>query len=162
MKLYEISDAYLSALEQLPGENISPEVIGDTLEGLLGTFEQKALSVAAFILNLESEANAVENAMLRMEHRLGSLRSRISSLRDYLCGEMERMKIDTVKNDELVAKIRANPPKVEIYDEELIPTNFWRITTSRSIMKTEIAEAIKSGKDVPGSRLLQMKRVSIQ
>ena len=47
LKLYELSAEYLDALEGLAEiEELPPDAIADTLEGLAGAWEDKALTLA--------------------------------------------------------------------------------------------------------------------
>ena len=70
LKLYELSTDYLRALDALTAqEELPPEAIADTLDGLAGAWEDKALNVARYVRNLEAEADAIAQAKQRMEAR---------------------------------------------------------------------------------------------
>ena len=98
LRLYQIADDYLNALEALAElEDLPPEAIADTLEGLAGTFEDKAANVAAYIRTLDAEATAIEDARKAMERRQSALERHAARLRDYLKGQMERTGIPRVK-----------------------------------------------------------------
>jgi len=62
VRLFEITSQFkaLAALED--SDELPPEVIADTLEGLEGDFEAKTIAVAKFILSLEANAAAIEKA----------------------------------------------------------------------------------------------------
>ena len=63
-KLYEISGRYQAALDSLTDNPDIPEdAIRDTLEGLEGEFEEKAIAVAAAIKNLAAESAAIDKAI---------------------------------------------------------------------------------------------------
>mgnify|MGYP001124589741 CR=1 FL=1 len=63
LKLYELSDDYLQALDALTAQvELPPEAIADTLEGLTGAWDIKALNVARYVRNLEAEAAAIVDA----------------------------------------------------------------------------------------------------
>ena len=87
LRLYQIADDYLTALEALAEmEDLPPEAIADTLEGLAGTFQDKAANVAAYIRTLDAEAAALEDARQAMERRQSALERHAARLRDYLKG----------------------------------------------------------------------------
>ena len=68
LRLYELSTEYLQALEALSElDDLPPEAIADTLAGLSGAWEDKALNVARFVRNLEAEATAIEEAKKRID-----------------------------------------------------------------------------------------------
>jgi uncharacterized secreted protein with C-terminal beta-propeller domain len=156
LRLYEIASDYLQALEALANiEDLLPEAIADTLEGLAGTFQDKAVNVAAYIRSLEAEAAAVEDARRRLEQRQRSLQRHADNLRDYLKLEMERTGITKVKNAELALRIQKNPPTVIIDHEDLIPDTYREQVITVKLLKAEIGKALKSGENVPGAHLEQ-------
>src|SRR5918992_3930991 len=98
LRLYEIADNYLQALEELAElEDLPAEVIADTLEGLQGSFEAKAVNVGAYIRSLEAEASAIEEARKSMERRQKALERHADRLRDYLRLQMERTGLRHIK-----------------------------------------------------------------
>jgi hypothetical protein len=89
LRLYEIASDYLLALEELAEmQDLPPEVIADTLEGLRGGFEAKAVNVGAYIRNLQAEAAAIGEARRRMERRQRALQHHATRLAAYLKVEM--------------------------------------------------------------------------
>ena len=63
LRLYQIADHYLEALdglaEQMDEEEVLPDAIVAALNALAGTFTDKAVNVAAYIRTLEAEAEAI-------------------------------------------------------------------------------------------------------
>jgi uncharacterized secreted protein with C-terminal beta-propeller domain len=162
LRLYQIADAYLLALEALAEtEDLAAETIADTLKGWLGTFEQKAVAVAAYIRNLELEAAAVEDARRRMERRQQSLERHAERLRTYLCIEMERTGITKVKSTELMLRTQKNPPSVVIDNDSAIPGAYQQEVITVKLLKAEIGKALKAGQQVPGVHLEQSTRLVI-
>jgi uncharacterized secreted protein with C-terminal beta-propeller domain len=162
LKLYEISAAYLETLEALAEmEDLPAEAIADTLAGWSATFAEKAVSVAAYIRNLELEASAVEAARRRLEQRQRALQRHADRLRDYLKFEMERTGLAKVKNAELALRVQKNPPSVIIDREDLIPDAYREVVTTIKLLKAEIGKALKSGEHVPGAYLEQTTRLVI-
>lgn len=162
LKLYEIAAVYREALEALDDtDDLPPEAIADTLQGLAGTFETKALAVAAYIKNLEIEADAVDFARKRMEQRQRAVRNRAELLREYLQREMEQTGITKAKNAEVTLRIQKNPPSVQIDDDNLIPDTYRETVTTVKLLKAEIAQALKAGEQVPGAHLAQSRRLVI-
>lgn len=163
LRLYQIADDYLNALEALVEMDALPaEAIADTLEGLAGTFEGKAGNVAAYIRSLEAEAQAIADARKAMEQRQTTLERHAGRLRYYLKGEMERTGLTCVKNPYLCARIQLNPPSVVIEDENRLPARFKQAVTTVKLLKTEIGTALKTGEEVVGARLEQTTRLVIR
>ncbi|MGH9960160.1 MAG: siphovirus Gp157 family protein [Pyrinomonadaceae bacterium] len=152
----------MQALEALAEmEDLPQEAIADTLEGLSGTFEDKAVNVGAYIRTLEAEASSIEGACKSMERRQQSLKRHAGRLRDYLKQQMERIGLTKVENHYLLLRVQANPPGVTVEDEE-IPERYKHTEITVKLLRSEIARALKAGEEVPGARLEQMTRLVIQ
>lgn len=109
IRLYELSADYLTALDALVDlDDLPSEVIADTLEGLAGVWEEKALNVARYIRNLEAEAAAIEEAKKRMEIRAKAAANRAARLKEYLKAELERTGLKP-KAPDLALSLRSNP-----------------------------------------------------
>lgn len=162
IRLYELSADYLAALDALAEiEDLPPEAIADTLEGLAGVWEDKALNVARYVRNLEAEAAAIEDAKKRMEARAKAAANQAARLKAYLKGELERTGLKP-KAPDLALRLQNNPPAVVLEDESRIPDGYRRIETVTHILKAEISTALKAGQEIPGARLVQSKRLVIQ
>ena len=163
LRLYQIADDYVTALDALAEmDDLPPEAIADTLEGLAGTFESKAGNVAAYIRSLEAEAAAIEEARKAMERRESALEHHAARLRDYLKTEMERTGLTRIKNPWLTLRIQASPPSVVIGDETMLPERFKQPVTTIKLLKSEISKALKAGESVFGARLQTTSRLIIQ
>lgn len=163
LRLYQIADDYLTALDALAElDDLPPEAIADTLEGLAGTFQDKAANVAAYIRTLEAEAAAIAEARKAMEQRQSALERHAGRLRDYLKGQMERTGIPRVKNPWIAVRVQPNPPSVVIEDETMLPDRFKQPVTTLKLLKSDIARALKAGEPVFGAHLQTTNRLIIQ
>jgi hypothetical protein len=167
MKLYELVQQHrsLEALES--SDDLPPEVIRDTLEGLEGELREKAVSVAHFCRNLESTADAIDEAAEAMRMRGTRLRKRAQSLLDYLLFNMQAAGITKVDSPYFTLQVKKNPPTVVIDSENLIPAKFMRTPAplpppKPSPDKKAIADAIKVGEEVPGAHTETRERLEIK
>ena len=162
--LYEISQTYREALDVLtdPENDLPAEVIADTLEGLQGTLEVKAIAVAQFFKNLESTAVAIKEAEQHMSQRRKAIENRVTSMKDYLKQNMESCGIQKIESPWFALSIAKNPVAVDVLDETAIPDQFVEIVTTRKIDKTAIKKAIESGAEVPGAVLTRGTRLAIR
>ena len=167
LPLYEIAAAYRNALAVFDDEGLqlSPDVIRDTLDGLIGAFEDKARAVAAYVLNLEAEAEAVAAAEARLKARRQSLEKRAAWLRDYLKTNMEAAGVTEIAAADRTfrVRVRLNPEAVEL-DGSLpeLPAEYVREKVIREPDKAAILAALKAGKEVPGARLVRRTRLEIK
>lgn len=163
LRLYQIAEDYLIALEALAElDDLPAEAIADTLEGLSGTFQDKAANVAAYIRSLDAEAAAIADARKAMERRQSALERHADRLRDYLKGQMERTGIPRVQNPWVSVRIQPNPPSVVVEDETMVPERFKQPVTTIKLLKSDIAKALKAGESVFGAHIEQTTRLVIQ
>ena len=161
MKLYEVTKDIEEMLEKTEPDD---EYFNDTMESLQINWEEKAGGVSAYIGNLEATVAAIKNAEKNMAERRKSILRNVESLKKYLMDNMDRLNIDKIETAHFVAKIKKNPPKVVINNEEEVPEDFWDKQVKWVINKTKIKEALKGdGKvNVKGAEIVQSRRLVIK
>jgi len=164
LSLYQISSIYLEAMDILtdPEMELPAEAITDTLEGLGGEMEEKAINVAKFMRNIEATANAIKEAETAMAKRRKALENRASWMKDYLKGSMEHTGIIKIECPYFKLSIQKNPAAVNIINEDTIPDKFKEQVITWKVDKTAIKKAIQSGKTIPGAKLLNGTRLAIR
>jgi Siphovirus Gp157 len=163
-RLFEITDQYRGLLDLEDSDDIPPEVIADTLEGLEGDFEQKSVAVAKFILSLEATATSVEDAADKMNARAKRLNKRAESIRQYLLLQFQAIDKKKIETDELVISRRKNPPALYVTDDAKVPDVLWfqPPPPPKRIDKDAIKDAIKAGTEVTGCYLESAERIDIR
>ena len=164
LALYQLSQNYIEALDFLtdPEADLPVEAVNDTLEGLEGELQDKAVNVAMFLRNMEATAEAIKAAEEAMARRRKVFESRVKWLKDYLKGSMEYTGITKIECPYFKLAIQKNPPVVNILNEEAIPVVFKEKVVTWKIDKTGIKEAIKAGQPVPGAELVNGTRLAIR
>ena len=76
MKLYEISEEYRLALADLSDLDLPKDVVDDTLEGLAGEVQEKALAVGAFVLNVDADIQTLKDHKSKIDERIKALTNR--------------------------------------------------------------------------------------
>jgi hypothetical protein len=142
-------------------DDLPLEAFVDTLAGLAGTFEAKAVNVAAYLRALDAEAAAIADVKQAMERRQTALEHQAERLRRYLKGEMERTGLTRVQHPWLTVRVQANPPSVVIDDEARLPDGFKQAVTTVKLLKADLAQALKAGQSVAGAHLEQTTRLVI-
>ena len=156
--LYEISTQYESAYLALADSELPQEAIDDTLEALEGEIEEKAISVAKFVGNMESQARSIGDASKQMQARKKVLENRATRIRDYLRENMQRTGISEVTCPYFQIKLKKNPPSVVIEDETKVPDKYKVEKVVTSIDKT----AIKKDGGCEGAKIESGMRVEIK
>ena len=161
LRLYELSHDYLRALDALAErEDLPAAAIADTLAGLEGAWADKALNVARYIRNLEAEASAIDEAKHRMEIRAKATVNQAARLKAYLKAELEKTGLQPMAPD-LALRLQKNPPAVVLDDETRIPADYRRTQVVTTILKAELAAALKAGQAIAGAHLEQSQRLVI-
>lgn len=122
--LYELASEYRDAHERMEAAGFDDQTIVDTLDGMAGDLEEKAIAVAKFARNLEAEAAAIDKAIMAMHYRAQALDDRANSLRKYLMDAMIAAGVRKVSCPYFVVSVRDTPAYVVIDDEASIPARF--------------------------------------
>ncbi len=162
--LYELSQDYRQALDVLtdPENDLPAEVIADTLEGLQGSLEDKAVNLAKFFRNLEAMAGAIKEAEDRMARRRRAIEGRVKSLKDYLRTNMDACGIQKIESPWFVLAIQKNPSAVDVFDESAVPAEFKEEVVTVRLDKAGIKRALEAGQTVPGAALSRGTRLAVR
>jgi FtsZ-binding cell division protein ZapB len=162
MNLYQLTDAYLSVLDNLP-EDVDQQAVNDTLEAIQDAIEVKARNIAAFCRSMETSAEAIDAEIKRLQSRKKALENRVKSLEQYLQGRMEAIGVDKIKSDLFTIALQNNPPALQITDQTAIPAKYLTIIPEQHVPNNEaIKAALKAGEDVPGCALVQGRHLRIR
>lgn len=162
MKLYEITNALETVINGgLIFDEETGEVIFDSenLDELAGELDDKLEACGIVIKEAQAEAEAMKAEEARLKERRQRKEKEAERLKEYVLSCMERVgakKIDTPR----VALSTRKSSVVDVFDEELIPREFFNVKTTASVNKVAIAKAIKAGEVVEGCELSE--RFSLQ
>ncbi len=164
LTLYEINQDYMQALDMFtdPETDIPLEAAIDTLDGIEGQLQDKAVNVAKFMQNLDATAKAIKEAEQKMAKRRKAIENRAQWFKDYLKNNMQASGITKIESPWFNLAIQKNPEAVEITNEELLPDDFKTEVVTIKIDKAAIKQVIKDGVSVPGAVLIQGTRLSIR
>lgn len=162
--LYVLAQDYRAAAEKLADLDLDEQTIADTLEGLSGDLEVKAVNTAMVARNMQGLAAQIKEAEQAMAARRKALEGRAERLTAYLLANMQHAGISKIESPHFCLSIKNNPAAVVINEPGLIPAEFMRQPEPPppSPDKTAIKEAIKAGKEVPGAHLAQGVRLEIR
>lgn len=150
--LYEISKQYqeLAALAESGDEDLAIAV-RDTMEGIEGEFQEKGKALAMVTLNMDGDLEAIQSQIDRLSERKRFLVNRKESLKEYLRTNMEAAGITKISHPLFTITLGKGKPIVIIDEESQIPDEYMNTKVTSTPAKTEIAKAIKEGKEVPGA-----------
>lgn len=164
MNLYEITQEYRAVESQLIDLELDDVTLADTLEGARFPLEQKAVSVAMIVRNLESHAAAIKAARDEMAKREKAAENRAKWLKDYLLNNMQAASISKIESPYFTLSIAKNPEAVIVDCDTLIPADYFKQpeTPPPVLDKALVKKAIKDGFTVPGCHLESGVRLAIK
>jgi chaperonin cofactor prefoldin len=157
-KLYEISEQYqeLAALADSDDENMK-EAVETTLECIAGDFNEKAQALVTVVHNMDSDVEAIDAEIKRLQARKTAIKNRQDSMRDYLRENMERTGIKKISCPLFTINCVAGREIAVINDESVIPDEYMAVKTEIRPDKSAIAKALKAGAEIPGVSLDRAK-----
>lgn len=177
-KLFEISnefaalfDNYEELMETTEEEDKADieQAWFDTLTGIEGEFELKAESVAQYIKNLSSEAEAIKAEEKALAARRKAKENSVARMKDYLKNCMDAMNLKKIETAKTKISIRNNAASLKIDDEQAFIQMLE--STGRSelikyaapeLKKTDIKNLIKSGEEFAGASLVASESLIIK
>ena len=160
MRLFELNEALYEIQKEIEATTDS-ELVGALhlrIEQLEIAREEKIYSYCSMIKNLEAESEAIETYIIKFRDRVASIDKSINFLKESLFITLEGNKWSMG-----VHKVGYSSSKsTEVFDESLIPEMFKVVETVTSYPKMKIKEAIESGVEVPGARLISKKNIQVK
>ena len=161
--LYTIADQYLLDLNKLMDIDTTDESFNDTLEGLSGDFDEKAINVAYFIKNAEATAKSIKEAMELMDVRRKRFEKQAEGAKQYLMMNMQRTNILKVASSSFNISLKENPESVIIASDAKIPPEYLVIIpASTQVDKALLKADLKVGVVVEGCSLERKMRLDIK
>lgn len=158
--LYSISGDLLALLNEI--ENNDGEITPEVEQALSITEEQFAAKSEDYghaILNLKAmaaAAKAEKDRLYKLQKFYENAAERLSSA---LCSAMDVLDHPSVETPSVRLFLRRTVA-TEIEDATLVPKDYKTVKVEEVVNKTAVKEAIKSGKEVPGAKLIE--NVSLQ
>jgi len=169
MQLYKIANEYLSAFDSLSEiDGLDNETIENTLAPIKQDINKKAINIASYVKNLESDIDQMDEYIRIMKQKQKSMeknkksaQNRINSIKSYLRINMENCNISEISAIEFKIKLGAEDIRTEIFDESILPHYFCQKVVKLVPDKILIKEAILNGQEIDGVRLVKTKRLTI-
>lgn len=163
MKLYEISNEIQKTLEHVNEYGEITDEQMETITNLNQSFEEKAISVAAYIKNLQAESEAVNKAMNEMRYRRDKIDNNIEELSEYLKVHLSQNSINEIKSSPYFKiKLKKCPPSVEVFREEEIPEEYWQERVTKVLSKRNILDDLKAGVYIEGVTIKNNLKLEIK
>lgn len=161
--LYQLSTDLRSMLDNA----FDPET-GEALpafEECRALIGNKIGQVAAYILNVESDATAQKAAIERIKALQANNERKAQHLRDYLAKNMAAAGITEIKAEDRSFVVKLYPERdesVEFDDGAIFPPELCADPKPPGPSKTKIKAAILAGQPVAGARIVRRDRLTIK
>lgn len=158
MTLYQINqqieEAFYSGMDPETGE-----IIGDlsSLDALQIAREEKIENICLFYKNLMSDAEAIRAEEKKLAERRRACENHAERLKKYLADNLQG---EAFKTPRAAVSYRRST-SVNVTDLWAIPEEYLKMEDPKPI-KTEIAKALKAGKEVTGAELVESQSMSIR
>lgn len=152
--IYQLSkelEELQAMLDGAEGEEL--EAIETTIGALSGEVGDQAENLVKLIKNIEADAVGVSNEIDRLRARKAQMEARIVSIRDGIKGVMQASGMDKVRTELFSITLAKGRESVYLADESLIPDDYVTVKTVINPDKKAIADAFKSGEEVPGCEM---------
>ena len=161
MKLYEITDEILQKISDAELETSEEEVTAE-LEKLEGEFRNKMEGCAAVIRNLTAEAKMLKEEADRLKRRASTATERADWLKRYVKRQMERLGRKEYRAGIFKIRLQKSQPRVEVIDENAVPSELKSIETIVKVDKKAIARMVMNTGELPeGVRIITGEHVRI-
>jgi hypothetical protein len=136
-----------------------PQVALEMVADYLQTAPDKRDRMAEFILHTEEAEQAIEEEIARLRRRKERISAARERMQDSVLEVMEVMDMKSLKGELYTLVAAKNPSSVEIVDDLSLPPEFLLPPPPSPLRpdKSAIKKALKSGKEVPGARLVEAK-----
>ena len=154
--LFSLTQATAAALMQVEQDPETGELIGiDRFDALALDTQEKLIDCACAVANFEGLVAQLEEQERQLARRKKFVKSLIEHIKGRCVDAMELLEIKSIKTAPV--QIRLHPSEsVEVFDLPSVPSEFFYMPPVKpKVSKKMIEDAIKSGKEVPGARLVK-------
>ena len=135
-------------------EDIDEDVFNDTLEGILGEFEEVATALAAAMKNTESDIDQLKQFEAKVKGKRASLERKHEKMRSYLLTQMLNAKIGKIKAPMFTISTAKTAEAIEVFDETAVPEEYVTTESVIKVDKQNLKKSLQAGQKIAGARLL--------
>ena len=158
-EMEELSAALWSSLDEETGE--VDDVIANALVVKEEEFNEKAIAVATIQRRFSQRVDDIDAEIKRLTAMKVRTKNISDKLRDSLVSGCERLGKDKIDGISATISFRKSERTV-IENETEIPEEFFSVVMTKKPDLTKIKNAIKSGNEVAGAKLVTIKNIQIR
>lgn len=155
--LRDLSKEMMEVRELATNTDLPPEAMIDTLDGIEGMFNDKALKVVQVLNNGDSDVAALKAEAQRLLDRAKVISNGQDRLREYLRMNMEATEIKKIESPFFTITLIQGRDMAVIDDEKSVPDEYVNVKTVVAPDKRAILAALKKGVDIDGAHIEKSK-----
>lgn len=158
--LYNLTAEYMELLAMAEEEDLDPQVLADTFEGLQGEFEDKADNYAIVIKTLKGQENMLDAEIKRLQERKQILSNNQKRMKESLENAMNltgNRKFKTLLHS---FNIQKNPPSLVWDNKDAVPKEFY--TLEKVFDNAAIKKYLKENGQADFAHLVQGESLRIR
>lgn len=160
--LYKLAAEFNEVATRLEELEMDEQTIHDTLESYAADFDDKAIAVGQFLLNLEATIKSIKEAEANMVARHKAYERKADYLRQYLIDNMTAVHREKIECGFFKMSLRTNAASVQIQEGAHLPDEYTVTKTVTTPDKKALKEAIDSGKTIEGVTLVRSTSLVIK
>ena len=143
--------------------DMDADTIADTIEGSdeQMALEEKVQGYEMVARTMDMPRPAIQAEIKRLQALDKAIAARSEALRKRVQDTMTDLGIQKITCPLFEVRIQKNPPAVDVFDEAMVPSEFWR-TPDPVLDKALLKERMKAGEDIPGARLTQGESLRVK
>jgi len=148
--LRELSQELIEVQRLATDPDLPANALQDTLDGMGGMFNEKAVSVVHVITNSGSDIAEIDAEIKRLTDRKKSIKNAQDRLREYLRFNMDATGTTSIKSPLFSITLAKGRDIVVIDNADSLPDEFVNVKTTVTPDKAAILKALKEG-PLPGA-----------
>jgi len=120
----------------------------EMIESLDKAIQVKAAGIGIYCEKLDGMIAALDDTIKKLQARKKAFQNRKESLKTYTLEAMKRHDIQKIECPECTISIQKNPAYVEVFEEKLIPVEFWKHQAPK-LDKRKILENYRETGEIP-------------
>lgn len=151
--LRELSKELIEVQELALDPEVPEQALMDTLDGIEGMFNDKAINIVHVITNSSSDIAAIDSEISRLTERKKHVQNAQTRLKEYLRINMEATGISKISSSLFTITLAKGRDVAIVDDQSALPDDYVRVKTTIAPDKVAILNALKEGVDVPGAHM---------
>ena len=160
--LYELKESYLNLRDLLLDSEVSEEDINKALGNLDTEIDSKAENYTYLIKEHEGYINMLKEEIERLKVKIKAY----ERSNDWLKNNLQETMVETgkrkIETPTVKVWLQKSPVSVNVIDEKLIPSEYKEQVVTEKVLKREILNDLKDGKEIQGVEIKQTEGIRLK